>query len=44
LFPLFGYAYDGSNGSFIGLLACAGIGILAAPLLFGLAAWIAAKV
>ena len=44
LFPLFGYAYNGSDGSLIGIGICLGAGILAAPLLFALAAWIAAKV
>jgi len=44
LFPLFGYVYNGADGTGLGLLACLGVGILAAPLLFALAAWIAVKV
>jgi predicted RNA-binding Zn-ribbon protein involved in translation (DUF1610 family) len=44
LIPLFGYASNGSDGTLIGLGICLGVGILAAPLLFALAAWIAAKV
>jgi hypothetical protein len=44
LFPLVGYASNSAEGLGIGLLACVGLGVVAAPLLFALAAWIAAKV
>ncbi|MBN1147607.1 MAG: hypothetical protein JXA78_10155 [Anaerolineales bacterium] len=44
LFPLIGYASEGADGLGVGLLACTGLGVVAAPLLFALAAWIAAKV
>ena len=44
LFPLVGYASNNMEGLGMGLLACVGFGVLAAPLLFALAAWIAAKV
>ena len=43
LFPLVGAIIDVSAFG-IGVLACAGISIVAAPLLFALAAWVAAKV
>jgi hypothetical protein len=42
--PLVGAAMNGTAGTGLGLLGCVGVGILIAPLLFGLAAWIAAKV
>jgi DNA-directed RNA polymerase subunit RPC12/RpoP len=42
--PLFGAAAAGSEGFGIGAAVCAGLGILAAPLLMALAAWVAAKV
>jgi hypothetical protein len=44
LFPLVGAAIDENSGAWIGLLACTGLGGLAAPALFALAAWVAAKV
>ncbi len=44
LFPIIGAASDGSSGAGIGLALCAGIGLVAAPILFGVAAWIAAKI
>ncbi|MGQ0601380.1 MAG: hypothetical protein ACT4QE_06745 [Anaerolineales bacterium] len=34
----------GWDGYFFGLAICAGLGVLAAPILFGFAAWVAAKV
>jgi hypothetical protein len=43
-FPLIGMAVDSGSGLGIGLLACTGIGIVAAVALFSLAAWVAAKV
>jgi hypothetical protein len=43
-FPLVGGAVEGSAGAGVGLLACAGVGVVAAPLLFGLATWVAAKI
>ena len=44
LFPVIGGMAEGGEGVGIGLALCAGIGIVAAPILFGLAAWIAAKI
>ncbi len=44
LFPIIGAAIEGSNGVGIGLLACSGVGLVAAPILFALAAWVAAKI
>jgi hypothetical protein len=44
LVPLFGILIDSAGGAFIGLLICSGLGLLAAPALFMLAAWVAAKV
>lgn len=44
LFPLIGYVFEGVEGSGVGVLACLGLSLLAAPALFALAAWIAAKV
>jgi hypothetical protein len=43
-FPVGGYLMSQESGLGIGLLVCSGVGILAAPALFGLAAWVAAKV
>jgi predicted RNA-binding Zn-ribbon protein involved in translation (DUF1610 family) len=42
--PVIGAAVDSANGASIGLLVCAGAGVIAAPVLFGLAAWVAAKI
>jgi predicted RNA-binding Zn-ribbon protein involved in translation (DUF1610 family) len=44
LFPVFGGLVNSGEGVGIGLAACAGLGIVAAPLLFALAAWVAAKI
>jgi len=44
LFPIIGYASNSSQGLGIGLLVCVGLGLLAIPLLFALAAYIAAKI
>jgi len=35
---------DGSDGAALGMAICAGVGLAAAPFLFGFAAWVAAKV
>ncbi len=43
-FPVIGASSSSNNGTWIGLLACAGLGIVAAPVLMGLAAWIASKI
>ena len=43
-FPIIGYVTGGGTGVGMGLLVCSGIGILAAPILFALAAWVAAKI
>lgn len=43
-FPIFGAIADGESGAGVGLLACGGLSVLAFPLLFALAAWVAAKV
>jgi hypothetical protein len=43
-FPLVGLLSAGAGGASIGLLLCTGLGVLAAPLLFALAVWVAAKV
>lgn len=37
-------ALSGEEGAFVGLGICVGVGILAAPILFGLAVWVAAKI
>ena len=44
LFPVIGGIADGGGGVGIGLALCAGVGIVAAPILFALAAWVAAKI
>jgi predicted RNA-binding Zn-ribbon protein involved in translation (DUF1610 family) len=44
LFPVIGGLSNGSEGALTGLGLCAAAGIIAAPVLFGLAAWVAAKV
>lgn len=43
-FPLIGAMTDRASGAGIGLLACSGLGVLLAPALFALAAWVAAKI
>ena len=43
-FPLIGYASDAADGFGIGFLVCSGVGLVLGPLLFGAAAWIAAKI
>ncbi|MFZ5810006.1 MAG: hypothetical protein ACOY16_12050 [Chloroflexota bacterium] len=43
-FPLIGAMSNGYAGAMFGLLLCSGLGLLAAPLLFALSAWVAAKI
>jgi predicted RNA-binding Zn-ribbon protein involved in translation (DUF1610 family) len=42
-FPVIG-ALAGEDFSYLGLAACVGVGLVAAPILFALAAWVAAKI
>ena len=46
LIPIFGALVNdgGWDGYLFGLAICAGLGVIAAPILFGFAAWVAAKV
>lgn len=44
LIPIAGAAMDRQSGALVGLGICAGLGLLAAPALFALAAWVAAKI
>jgi hypothetical protein len=44
LFPIAGVIVGGMSGATIGLVLCAALGLVAAPFLFALAAWVAAKV
>jgi len=44
MIPVFGGMFGGSNSALSGFGLCIGIGCLSAPVLFGLAAWVAAKV
>jgi hypothetical protein len=44
LFPVIGGMANGSGGALAGFGLCATAGLIAAPILFGLAAWVAAKV
>jgi len=44
LFPIIGAATSGGEGAGIGLALCFGISLVAAPALFALAAWVAAKI
>ena len=43
-FPLIGSVINENNGMWTGLAICAGAGLIVSPLLFGLAAWVAAKI
>jgi hypothetical protein len=43
-FPIIGALMNGAAGFGIGMLGCSGAGLVAAPLLFGAAAWVAQKV
>jgi hypothetical protein len=43
-FPVIGGITGGSGGAGTGVLVCAGAGLVAAPLLFALAVWVAAKI
>ncbi|RPI34618.1 MAG: hypothetical protein EHM70_02305 [Chloroflexota bacterium] len=42
--PVMGALIDGESGMGIGVMVCAGLGIVAAPVLFGIATWVAAKI
>lgn len=44
LVPIIGGAVSGSDGAMIGLGICLGSSLIAAPILFALAAWVAAKI
>jgi len=44
LFPIVGALANSAGGFGIGLLACSGLGLVAAPALIALAAWVAAKI
>lgn len=43
-FPVIGGVADGGSGAGTGFLICSGLGLLAVPVLFALAAWVAAKI
>ncbi len=43
-FPVIGAMANNSSGLGIGLLACSALGLIAAPILFAFAAWVAAKI
>ena len=43
-FPVFGVLAGGGGGAMIGMAVCTGLGVVAAPALFALASWVAAKV
>lgn len=43
-FPAMGALQSGASGLGIGLLICSGVGLVIAPILFAIAAWIAAKI
>jgi predicted RNA-binding Zn-ribbon protein involved in translation (DUF1610 family) len=43
-FPVIGALFSGEEGLAVGAALCLGLGVIAAPLLFALAAWVAAKV
>jgi len=44
VFPIAGLLAGGMSGATIGLVLCGALGLVAAPFLFALAAWVAAKV
>lgn len=44
LFPVIGGIANGSSGAAVGLGLCAAAGLIAAPVFFALAAWVAAKI
>jgi len=43
-FPAMGALQGGLGGLGIGFLICAGVGVVVAPILYAIAAWIAAKI
>jgi hypothetical protein len=43
-FPVAGSLIDSVGGLGIGFLVCTGLGIIAAPILFAIAGWVAAKI
>jgi hypothetical protein len=43
-FPLFGMMFNEETGLMVGLAACGGLGLVAAPVLFAWAYWVASKV
>jgi hypothetical protein len=43
-FPIIGALVNGTPGFGVGLLVCSGVGLVAAPLLFASAAWVAQKI
>ena len=43
-FPVIGAASNSGDGFGLGMLACTGLGLVAAPVLFAIAVWIAAKI
>jgi hypothetical protein len=43
-FPVFGALANGAKGFGYGILACTGVGLITAPALFALAAWVAQKI
>jgi len=43
-FPIIGALIDGAAGFGVGMLVCSGTGLVAVPLLFAAAAWVAQKV
>ena len=43
-FPVIGAMANGGDGLGVGMVACIGAGLVAAPVLFGLAMWVASKI
>jgi hypothetical protein len=43
-FPIIGALMDSTAGFGVGMLVCSGVGLLATPILFAAAAWVAQKV
>ncbi|MFM8319784.1 MAG: hypothetical protein ACKOC5_02630 [Chloroflexota bacterium] len=44
LFPVVGGLAEGGDGAGIGFALCSALGLVAAPILFGIAVWVAAKI